>query len=79
MVDAQKSSKNKRVFNRQESRITQSVDIQKRRSVAISWFKAACEEHVIKLSKGLPAQWFEEAQLLRYGTGGKYGIHSRRG
>lgn len=76
VVDAQKSSKHKRVFKRHESRITQSVDIQKRRSVANSWFKAACEEHVVKLSKGLPAQWFEEAQLLRYGPGGKYGMHS---
>lgn len=76
VVDSEKSTANKRVFKRHESRVTQHVDISKKRAVANAWFQKACEEHLVKLSNGVKAQWFEEAQLLRYGPGGKYGMHA---
>lgn len=76
VVDSEKSTENKRIFKRHESRVTQNVDLGKKRQLANEWFKKACTDHVAQLSGGVPAQWFEEAQLLRYGPGGKYGMHA---
>jgi len=76
VVDDEKSTANKRVFKRHESRVTQNVELGKKRALANSWFKRACDEHLVDMSNGVPAQWFEEAQLLRYGPGGKYGVHA---
>lgn len=76
VVDDEKSSGNKRVFKRHESRVTQNVELGKKRALANSWFKRACDEHLVSMANGTPAQWFEEAQLLRYGPGGKYGMHA---
>ncbi|KZX81364.1 hypothetical protein A3715_07475 [Oleiphilus sp. HI0009] len=76
VVDTAKSTSNKRVYKRHESRVTQNVDLGKKRALANDWFKRACSEYLVEISGGLNAQWFEEAQLLRYGPGGKYGIHA---
>lgn len=75
VVDDKKSTATKRVFKRHENRVTQHVDISKKRPLATEWFKRACETHLVDLA-GVNAQWFEEPQLLRYGPGGKYGMHS---
>ena len=75
VVDSEKSSGNKLVHKRHPSRITQHVDLKNKRSLASDWFLRACKEKLGQ-TRGLQPQWFEVPQLLRYGPGGKYGIHA---
>lgn len=73
VVDSEKSTENKRVLKRHPSRVTQIVDLAKRRTQVVEWMARACKEH---LPGHVEPQWFENPQMLRYGPGGKYAMHS---
>jgi hypothetical protein len=73
VVDSEKSTENKRVLKRHPSRVTQIVDLAKKRTQVVEWMARACKEH---LPGHVEPQWFENPQMLRYGPGGKYAMHS---
>ena len=75
VVDSEKTTESKTVYKRHPSRVSQYVELGNKRKLATSWFHKACREIVPSTLRAQP-QWFESPQLLRYGPGGKYGIHS---
>lgn len=74
VVDTEKSTDRKRVLKRHPNRVTELVDLGKKRALVAQWMERACREHLPK--EVSPPDWFETPQLLRYGPGGKYAMHS---
>lgn len=74
VLDDEKSTATKRVFKRHPNRVTQLVDLGKQRALVNEWMARACREHLPRHIA--QPQWFESPQLLRYGLGGKYAMHS---
>ncbi|MFT7184695.1 MAG: putative 2-oxoglutarate/Fe(II)-dependent dioxygenase YbiX [Pseudohongiellaceae bacterium] len=73
VVDPNKSQARKTVHKRDPSRVTQHVSLGKKQPLVNKWMQTACLENISALTKTL---WFEPSQLLRYGPGGKYAVHS---
>ena len=73
--DADKSTDSKLRVKRDPSRVTQEVDLGKKRAQVNEWLRDGCTKHIETAITCRP-QWFERAQLLRYGPGGKYHLHS---
>lgn len=73
VIDNQRSKTGKRVMKRHPNRITELVHLGERQMLVSQWMEKACREH---LPQKIRPQWFETPQMLRYGQGGKYGMHS---
>ncbi|MDX1452816.1 MAG: 2OG-Fe(II) oxygenase [Oleiphilaceae bacterium] len=64
-----------KTVKRHASRVSEQIDMGKKRPLAIEWMQRACLEHVKPNFRAIP-EWFETPQLLHYGPGGKYDMHS---
>lgn len=74
VVDTERSKSGRRVMKRHPNRVTELVELGKKRAKVVQWLQQACHEHLPK--EVTPPQWIETPQLLRYGPGGKYSMHS---
>ncbi|TNC82975.1 MAG: hypothetical protein C9356_00555 [Oleiphilus sp.] len=54
-------------------RVTEYVKLGHWQMHVRQWMRAACARYLGRIA---PPQWFESPQLLRYGVGGKYDMHS---
>jgi predicted 2-oxoglutarate/Fe(II)-dependent dioxygenase YbiX len=63
-----------KIVRRHPTRVTQRVHLDNRQALVSAWMERACREHLP--AHVAPPEWFETPQMLRYGVGGKYSMHS---
>lgn len=73
VVDIDKATGKKEV-KRHPNRVTQVVQLAEKQAYVSELMERACREHLP--AHVSPPEWFETPQLLRYGRGGKYAMHS---
>lgn len=71
--DSSATSSEPRIYKRDPMRVTERVHLKEQQAIAEHWFRGAC---LSQLPASLTPDWFEPPQLLRYGVGGKYAMHS---
>jgi len=74
VVGNKKTVDGQRILKRHPNRVTERVQLSSMQREVSSWFEKGCREYLS--ASTVPPQWYETPQLLRYGLGGKYGMHS---
>jgi predicted 2-oxoglutarate/Fe(II)-dependent dioxygenase YbiX len=71
--DSSTSKADARIYKKDPMRVTERVHLGQQQKQAEAWFRHACQDH---LPNALNPDWFEPPQMLSYGVGGKYAMHS---